>query len=732
MLRAAIVTLVLSVCLCAQERARPRVALVLGGGGARGAAHVGVIEVLEELHVPVDYVVGTSMGAIVGGLYAVGYAPDEMADILAQADWLTILSDDPPRDDLWFRRRQDDRRFQVDLEFGWKDGGPALPPGLILGRNVEGFLEQLTLPVSGVHDFDQLRIPFRCVATDVGDGSAVVFTSGSLAKAIRASMSLPGIFAPVEHEGRHLVDGGVVDNVPIDVARELGADVVIAVDVSTPLADPATLRSLLGVSNQVIGILMDVNRRQSMESLGPDDIGMIPDLGDLTTMDFERALDAVELGRATAEANRDALAALAVDESSWRAWLERQRRPDVPKSVVHELRIDNRSNLSDRVIREFATIREGETLDSEALASTRRQLAGLGVLERIEIDLEPVPDAPGQTDVVLRPVEKDWGPHYLRFGLAATSDLRGSGDFAFGVQHTWTPINSWGGEWRNEVEIGSRTRLFTEFYQPLDPGLRWFVAPSIEFEQRELPLIVQRQKLASVNVEAVDFALSAGRNLGSWGEIRTGYRWITGSARPEISLPGLLPPRTDIETGEVFARFLVDTLDDVRFPHSGVIGSVSWSFRDEQFGGDERRSLVSGLLGVPVTFGDFTVFPSVEGGSTIEGDTPLGAEFFLGGFQRLSGLEPLELSGSHYALGIVRSYYRLAEATTKFGTSVYVGGSVEVGGIWPTRDDVSTDSLIVAGSAFVAADTILGPAYFALGMADGGERAAYVFVGPTF
>jgi NTE family protein len=721
-----------AVSIHAQELARPRIGLVLSGGGARGAAHIGVIQVLEELRIPIDCVVGTSMGAIIGGLYAAGYSPEQMERIVADADWPSILSDAPPRDELWFRRRQDNRRFLVDLELGWRDGAPALPPGLILGRNVEGFLEQLTLPVAGVPDFDDLRIPFRCVATDIQDGSAVVFESGNLAKAIRASMSIPGVFAPVIHEGRFLVDGGVVDNVPVEVARRLGADLVIVVDISTPLADPATLRSLLSVSDQVVGILMATNRTRSMSSLRETDIGMVPELGDLGAMDFLRAAEAIVIGRETADRNRERLASLSVDAAAWSVWLASQRMADPEPPTIGALRIDNRSGLADEVIAAFTTLREGEALDRDALRRTREQLAGLGLFERIDIKVEPRAESPGEVDVVVTPVEKDWGPNYLRFGLAASSDLRGNGEFGLGVQHTMTPVNRLGGEWRNEVSIGTGTRLYSEFYQPLDDGLRWFVAPAIEFEQRNLPLIIERQKIAQINAEATEASLSLGRNLGSWGEARVGYGWVVGELRPEIAIPGLFPDQVDFEEGRLRAQLIVDTLDSPKFPREGLVGGANWTFQDEAVGSDSRKSIFAASFGSPVSFGDLTVFPNLEGGTTLEGESPVLGDFFLGGFQRLSGFEPLELSGNHYLLGVVQAYLQLSDRTTQFDTATYVGASIEVGGIWQRRKAVALDDLLIGGSVFVAVDSFVGPAYVALGLAEGGERAAYVFIGPTF
>lgn len=716
----------------AQEHARPRVGLVLGGGGARGAAHVGVLQVLEELRVPVDVVVGTSMGSIIGGLYAVGYSPHEMARIFEEARWDLLLSDDPPRDAYWFRRRQDDRRFLVDLELGWRNGGPSLPSGLVLGRNIELFLAQLLLPAAATTDFDELRLPFRCIAADLADGSTVVLGKGSLVSAIRASMSLPGIFAPVEIEGRVLVDGGIVDNVPIDIARALGADVVIVVDVSTPLSGVESLRSLFGISGQVIGILMASNQAGSLDSLREGDIGIRPELEGLGTMGFDRAIDAIAIGRRAAEGQFERFAPLQVDEETWRAWLAHQRLPAAEAPVLRQLVIESDSNLARGVLIERADLAPGERVDAKAIAKVSERLAGLGVFEHIDVSLVPVPDVPGEVDLWVSPSEKDWGPHYLRFGLGVSSDMRGRGEFEVGVQHTYTPINSFGGEWRNEAEVGTHTRLYTEFYQPLDPGLRWFVAPSLRYEQDEIDLNLEGDPIATLSVEALEGSLALGRNLADWGEVRVAYSRLDALGRPRVAAPGLLPDEIEVRTSAVTTSILVDTLDSSRFPRRGLLADAEWRVADESLGSDLSASTLEVALGAPVALGDLTLFPYLAGGSTLEDRTGFGNQFTLGGFQRLSGLAERELSGNHYGLGVLQVYRELERRTSRLGMATYLGATAELGGVWADKDDVSSDELLMSGSLYLAVDSFVGPAYLAVGLTEGGESAVYVFIGAVF
>jgi len=538
------------------------------------------------------------------------------------------------------------------------------------------------------------------------------------------------VFTPVEIDGRLLIDGGAVDNVPIDVARALGAEVVIVVDISTPLGDLERLASPLGVSSRFVRILMSKNRARSMAELRPEDIALTPDLGAMTVMDFAEVDRAIAIGRAAADALRSRLEPLRVPDEAWQDFLARQRRPPEGPLVVRRLVIERRTGLSEAVLRRFVALREGSPLDERVLRETRERLAGLGIFEDVQIDVVRVPGT-AEADVTVRPIEKAWGPQYLRFGLGISSDLSGGGEFDFGVQHTWTPLNPLGGEWRNEVQIGTRTRLLTEFYQPLDPGLRWFLAPSVEFAQDDLPLRLNGDKIAELSVHALLIGLGFGRNLGSFGEIRATYGWLTGDARPEIALPGVLPSSIHVDTGRLTTELSIDTLDSPSFPERGVVADLQWRLGDSATVDGERESVLRSAVGVPLRAGALTVLASLEGGITAEGEAPLGTQFELGGFRRLSGLAPGELAGNHYALAVLEPYYRLSERSTLLGVARYLGGSLEYGGPWQVLDDFAWDDLRLGGSLYLGLETFLGPAYLGVGLTEGGERSVYVFLGPV-
>ncbi|HEY9199267.1 MAG TPA: patatin-like phospholipase family protein, partial [Gammaproteobacteria bacterium] len=359
---------VLRPALAAEPRAdsadRPKIGLALSGGGARGAAHVGVLRVLEELRIPIDCIAGTSMGSIIAGLYAAGMTPDEIEAALKTMDWENIFNDKPPREERSFRRKRDDDLYLVKAKPGYSDGEIKLPSGLIQGQKFDLALRKLALRASKTHDFDELPIPYRAVASDIGTGEMVVLGEGDIAVAMRASMAVPGAFAATVIDGRTLVDGGITNNLPISVVRDMCADIVIAVDISTPLMKPEEVRNVLKITEQLTGIMTRTNTEQQIATLTERDVLIIPDLGDITSGDFMRSKDAVATGLAAADAKRAELARLSVTQAEYRAHIAARKAADVENPIVEFVRIDNRSRLADGVIRERLHIPLGEPLDT--------------------------------------------------------------------------------------------------------------------------------------------------------------------------------------------------------------------------------------------------------------------------------------------------------------------------------------------------------------------------------
>ena len=540
---------------------RPKIGLALEGGGALGCAHIGVLEVLEELRIPVDFIAGTSIGAIVGGLYAAGMSPAEIKQSLAAVHMDDMFTDRPERTQVSVRRKEDDGRYLKDLQLGMKRWRLITPTGLIMGQELGFLLGSLTMRASGIESFDSLGVPFRAVATDILTGETVVLDHGDLADAMRASMSVPGVFAPVEIDGRLLVDGGLTANLPVDIVREMGADVVIAVDIGSPLGSRRDVRSAIGVSMQVIGLL---TRGNTEAQIGRADLVVHPDLTEFNGLSFDSAPEMVLRGALAARLVADTLASYALDEAGYAAYLKRIRRRPPARISVAFVRIDGRSRVDPRRIEARLDSRPGRDLDLGALRDDLTRAYDIGEFERVEFRLSGAGDRAG---VSLRTKDKYWGPDYVRFGLNFMDDLDGRGQYNLLAGYTWTCINARGGEWRVDLQTGRTGRVFTEFYQPIDFGERLFAAPYFEASNSTKDIYADGRRLAEYRVRSAMGGASLGMRVGTVAEMRAGARWGRTRSRIESGEEDL--PEYDVRHGEVTGRAVIDQLGQHRVPALG-------------------------------------------------------------------------------------------------------------------------------------------------------------------
>lgn len=698
--------------------ARPKVGLVLSGGGARGAAHIGVLKVLHELRVPVDYVVGTSMGAVVGGLYASGMSPEEIERELLAQDWQATFQDLPNRPQRPFRRKNDDRLYLVKLKPGFNEGRVELPLAAIQGQNFDLVLNRLTLGVAEVPSFDQLTVPFRAVATDIETGEAVVLDRGNLGRAMRASLAVPGVFAPVEIGDRLLVDGGVSNNLPIDVARQMGAEVLIVVNISTGLGEREQLQSVLGIVNQLTTLLTYRGTAQQLDTLRPKDILISPDLGDITSADFERVADAVPVGEAAARAAAMQLRTLSLPPERFARYEAGKRKAlAAPPPIIDFIDIDNRSRLDDAMISVRLRQRLGQPLDVEQLQRDLSQLYALEVFESVRYELVREGE---QMGLLVRAVEKSWGPKFVQFGLNLAADLEGDSDFNAAAAYTWTQLNRLNGEARVAVQIGERPLAILDAYQPLDVASRYFAYGQLRARRRVVSTFQSGEVVSEVKLRELGGEAGGGRNLGLWGEFRLGYRLEDGKADVRVSESGA--EDFDFTRGELRASVAVDTLDKVEFPRDGTYSQLEWVASREALAGDEDFDQLLFSFSQPYTRGRDTVLGSVFYQTTLDDDAPVESLVTGGGFLRLSGLNQDELAGQHF--GLLRAmYYR------QFGKRFYAGASGELGNVWQDTSDIGFDDAIIAGSVFIGADTPVGPFYLGYGHAEGGEQSLYLFLG---
>jgi len=711
---------------------RPKIGLVLSGGGARGLTHIGVLEVMEEMRIPVDYIAATSMGSIVGGLYSSGRTPADMHTIVTTLNWNTLFSDSPPRRELDFRDKQIDLRFPLPLEIGFRDGEVRGFQGALSGANLELFLHELTASADGIRDLDKLPIPFRAVATDMVAGVPYVFTEGPLYEAMRASMSVPGIFSPVEVRGRILGDGGLVDNVPIDVVRQMGADVVIAVNIGTPLAPREALSSIIGLTGQMINILTEQNVRIQLASLREGDVLISPNLGSLTASQFEQGSEFIRLGVEAARAAAPKLAAFSLSPEAYAAYkAARPRIVDTPPPRIEFVRVEGTTYANPKAIALDLDVAIGEPLDAKALDDAISRLYGTSEYERIDYH---VVEENGRTGLAINVREKPIGPNFIRFGLNYATDFQGESTFSLLAGHRRVWINSLGAQWTNELEVGRIARAATEFYQPLDLGDTVFAAGYASVQSVPRYIFDGSQRVAEYRVQANTAGFDIGIPFANTGEIRVGPSYTFYKGSPTVAIPGFLTARETDAGLRALVRW--DNLDNSFFPHRGLRATLDafYGQRTQRAGDDPDevskklgRIDFYGNAGIPVTSDDFFNV-ALRAGALSRDDPALVNPFLLGGFLNLSGLRNGQLAGSYLGFGRIVYYHRITQIPL-LGGNVYLGGSVEAGNAWQLRDSVSAGDLLKAGSVFVGADTFLGPFYFAYGRASGNASSFYLFLG---
>ncbi len=703
----------------------PRIGLALSGGGARGIAHIGVLKVLDELRVPISCVTGTSMGAVVGATFAAGRPPAEMEKIVLEADWNAIFRDKPPRDEIAVRRKIDDYKTLFAPEFGVKDGGLALPKGVVVGITIESFFRSMSTPAFGVTDFRKLPIPFWAMATDIETGQEVVLDHGSLPQAMRASMSVPGAMAPVEIDGRLLVDGGIANNLPIDQARKLCADVIIAVNISTPPLKRTEITSALSVVGQLINFLGIESVDKQLKSLGDKDILIAPDLGDISAVKFDRSKDAIRMGEEAARALADKLRRYSLPPEQYAALRNTQIAEPRALGTVDEIRVEGLEKTNPEVVLKLVESKPGEPLSEEKIGADLRRIFGTRDYESIGYRI--VGGDTGPRAMVIQPTEKAWGADYLRFGLALASDFQGDNAFNALVQYRKTWLNHLGGEWTTEAQIGQNTHVWTEFYQPLNEAGQWFIAPNALIGQQTRAVFVGQDKVADYLISVGQAGVDLGASLGTWGQLRGGAVWSKVFARVDTGSPVL--PTVREPTAGLRAALFVDQTDTAWFPTAGYGFNGTAYAAMTSFGSAQSYQRLEGNARGIHSWGPNVLNVAVSGGTALGSDMPAYESFTLGGPLRLSGYRVNEFSGREYAFGRLMYYHRIFALPDILGSGLYIGGSAEVGHITNRFDSSPSPGTLWSGSAFLGADTFLGPAYLGLGYGGAGNWSLYLLLG---
>lgn len=705
---------------------RPMVGLALGGGGARGMAHVGVLEWLEEHHVPVDFVAGTSMGGLIGGAYATGLSGAELRTLLGEVDWDLMFLGEAPYSLKSFRRKQDARLYPSKLVFGLRKG-IGLPSGFDPGHQVNLLLARLTLPYSGLKSFDDLPTPFRCTATDMMTSTLVVFEDGPLAQAMRATMSLPGVFPPVLRGDQVLVDGGVLNNVPADVVRAMGADVVLAVDVGNEPGMTPTAQTIFGLLSQTIDVFMYIATRQV---LGTADLVLRPDIKGFSTLDWRKSAVLADLGYQAAAAHASELLPLALDEEAWaRHQAKRSARVRRDVAVPTALAVTGVDGKERHWIETQLHRHVGVPLDRERLEQDLTALTGTDRYNSIAYRMLSGPEG---EQLGLTVLPKSYGPPFLSLALQIDNTTLTELRFALQGRVTAFDVLGFGSELRLDARIGSPLGLAAELYRPIG-GFGLFVAPRAVFAQVQRPVYGETADslLGESRVKVSGIGLDLGTSFGSQAELRFGYDLSNISTSVFVGAADL--PSRDGAESAVYARFEYDGQDAPVVPSRGLRVRVDLRHVFEGPGPEDAND-PDGFSAKPTLgelrlsgftpLGRHRLFANLAGGTAFD-TRPIGLyRFTLGGPLRLSALRADELSGRHYLLGSAGYLHSLGRLPDFVGGPVYLGGWVDAGSAFERIDDAELH-VHLAGCFLV--ETLVGPFY--LGASVGADKEARIFGG---
>jgi len=706
----------------AAPRPRPKIGLALEGGGAMGLAHIGVLKWFEEHHIPVDYVAGTSMGGLVGGFYATGMTPDELKTLIDGMDWRKILGDRTPYEDLAFRRKEDQRAYPNSLIFGLRRG-LTLPAGLNAGHQIGLIIDRVTLPYGEVPSFDALPVPFRCVATDLVSGKPHVFQDGSLAVALRATMSIPGAFSPV-HEGKAVyVDGGLLDNLPTDVVRAMGAEIVIAVHLERALVDAKDIQSVFSVLNHSVRVVLNENELRSLAQA--DAVVSVP-LAEYSTVDYAKSAQIMQRGYEAANARARLLEAFALDDADWQEHQqlrEARKRNDVPTPQFIQVEGTNTHEATDvtRYVKRF----QGKPVNPAKLDDVLTRLTGVGRYDSAGYRLV---EKNGQTGLLVDVVEKNYAPPMFQTAFEVDGSQSGNVDFTMGTRFTFMDVAGFRSEWRTDLLLGNTYGIQTELFRPFRAESRWFFAPHADASDTTFPIYAKNDPLADYRIYRTNIGGDIGYSLGRFSELRVGYE--VGSLNTKLRLGSLIIPAVAGRVGQTRLRYLLDHTDDPVIPRRGFSAETNFRWFDQSPGANGAFPSMDLKLGYfqPIAR-PASLFLESEGGTTFGNKATGVPQFFLGGPVRLSAYGQNEFQGNQYYLfraGFLRDLLTLPPF---LGKKVYAVGAYEIGKMYGVTTGTEFPNDVAAG---FLAETALGPFFIGGSVGDSGHRKWFFQLGRVF
>jgi NTE family protein len=716
----ALAALLLSSALFAVEAGRPRIGLVLGGGGARGAAHIGVLEILEKYHVPVDCVAGTSMGALVAGAWAAGMSPGKMREALAQADWNDMFIDNPDYSELSSRNKTIARHFLPGSESGVTAEGVKYQSSVVAGQKIKLFFNQLVRANQGERNIEDLPLPLSIIATDIGTGEKVVFTNGPLTSAMRASMAVPGLIAPVDHQGHKLVDGGLVDNVPIDeVRKRCQADVVIAVNVGTPLLKPEEVGSLLTVSAQMVGILTEQNVSRSLATLGKSDIYIKPDLNGISAADFGRHAETADRGLAAAEALAGPLSKLSLGNAEYAAWWKKIEVLKRTSPRIDDIEIVGLSHVDAAAIQRHLKVGPGATIRPAEINHDLLRMYGDGWYESVDYTVLSEHD---KNILRVMPIEKPWGPDYMRLGLNLQADDNQGSTFGLRVAYHQTWLNRLGGEVLYTGEIGTTSRLGIDYYQPLNLAQNYFVQGQGGLSRQRLNVYEDDRRVAQYLVTETSARAYAGVNVGLLGPVRAGWVERRKVYTPDIGDPAL--PKADVKYGGWEVRADFDQFDRLYFPTRGWSAQLSY-LQSPQMNYSRADIDLKGAY----AFGGTVVNGRLRYTGSPQGTLPVYDSGSIGGFLNMTAFATEQIIGDDIRYAGVSAERIIGHPPMGLRGDMRVGMAFELARVGQRYTESNLSGLLNSTAIYVGGETPFGPAYLGFGHSTSGISTLFLFVG---
>ncbi len=631
----------------ASAQDRPKIGLVLGAGGAKGLAHIPVVKLLEEMEIPIDYIAGTSIGGVVGALYSLGYSGAEIQAITEGLDWALLFRNRPLRTKQPYFNKKDDGKYQLDLV--WKNKLPSAPLGLLNGQHISDLIQKLTFPYETIRDFEQLPIPYRCVAVDLITGKKVVLKQGSLAHAMRATIAIPTVFSPVAWEDKLLVDGGILNTLPVDVCREMGADIVIAVELTTPLHAQDKLNSVEGILGQTVLIVEHDNIRGNAAQA---DILIHPDMTNLRAMDFfsqEKREKIIAQGELAAAKAKPQLLALKKKYGLSRKKTAKKERPSTYR--VGEITVKGEDRLTDNFILGQLAVEPGDSVAAEGLAGEVQALYALGYFESIRYELIER----NSDEVKLEFHVKELPSGRVRLGLRYDNLHELVGIAGMDFSNVLFP----GLRFENEFQLSGATRFLSRLYYP-SRTLNLPLYPVMEVEYRNRATRVydgSGDRVASFNDRGWRMCMGLGFLPARWLNVEIGFQREFMNIKPTSVFPdsALMPNLTD-RLSQIVARFTFDALDEMLLPEKGVYIGACYEGSQANLGSDvsyERWEMYAD--GYLTLSGHHTGRLFLFYGHS-NGSLPFYKYFNLGRPRMFVGMHYDQLYGSR--LRVVRSDYR--------------------------------------------------------------------------